>query len=93
MKGESFKTIRGLIDVFDQAARACRTAKGLSEEHLKRLRQAYEAAQAEIERLKAGGHTKGIRVFYLPEFGYPELYMRRVLDEFPALPQAQKNPG
>ena len=88
-----YETIRRLLEVFIQAARACRTAKDLSKEHLKRLRLAHEAAQAEIGRLKVGGYITGICVFNLPGFGYPELYMRRVLDEILALPKAPKKPG
>jgi hypothetical protein len=93
MEEATYETIRRLLGVFEQAVRVCRFVNKPSEKQLQELGEAYEAAQAEILRLKAGGYTTGICVFNLPEFGYPELYMRSVLNDFPALPKAPKKPG
>ena len=90
---ENLEVIRGFIAAFDQAAKACRLAKEPCEGQLKRLWLAQEAVLTEVGRLKAGGYKSGIRVFHLPDFGYPELYIRRVLDEIFALTEVPKKPG
>jgi hypothetical protein len=90
---ENFETIRGLLANFDQAAKDCRLAKEPCDGKLKRLWLAQEAALTEVGRLKAGGYKSGICVFRLPDFGYPELYIRRVLDEIFALTKASEKPG
>jgi len=90
---ENLEVIRWLIVVFDQAAKDCRLAKEPCDGQLKRLLLAQEAVLTEVGRLKAGGYKSGICVFRLPDFGYPELYIRRVSDEISALTEAPRKPG
>ncbi|MCX6797401.1 MAG: hypothetical protein NTX98_02905 [Candidatus Doudnabacteria bacterium] len=87
------EVVRISLTKFQALAKTYRLAGMQTTEQFLELRQAAEAVLEAVEVAKSDDHKSGICVYQLPGFGYPELYVARVMARISDSARARERPG